>query len=217
MAQINLPQDGIDTAISPREMAVMLAAQGYSDKETATAIHEFFKNKGGISALDLGAAILDKQAFPNTDNSGMRELLKACSYKEAEIAQALKILYPATINVQSTQAWQKTGVTVDAAEIAVIEAPSGEWFISPQCDFVDADGGRRLISLPGYAMPGAPEGALIARVGGKTLLAGKHYEVPVGICGEIELCPNDDLDGRYGKGLRDNSGSITVKITVRLR
>jgi hypothetical protein len=101
--------------------------------------------------------------------------------------------------------------------LSVFLYKTGQLFISPQCGFVDADGEPRLISSPGYTMPGAPEGALIACVGGKTLPAGKFYEVPLGICGEIELCPNDDLDGRYGGGLHDNSGSIPAKITVRLR
>jgi hypothetical protein len=153
-----------------QEVADATAHAGYKAAETAAGLKSLWPE---ISALDLGAAILDKQAFPNTDNSKMRKLLKACGYQEDRIVQALKILYPTTIDVQSTQAWQKTGVTVDAAEIARIEVPSGKWFISPQCGFVNADGERCLISSPGDAMPGAPEGSLIARVGGYTIMGGK--------------------------------------------
>ena len=62
--------------------------------------------------------------------------------------------------------------------------------------------------------PGANEGALIGRVGsgGTPFLVGDLAEVPPGETGELQLCINDDLEGRYGIGLGDNQGALTVQV-----
>lgn len=66
----------------------------------------------------------------------------------------------------------------------------------------------------GYTLPGASEGALIGRVGdtGEPFLIGDLAEIPAGRRGELQLCINDDLNGRYGVGLQDNQGELTARV-----
>lgn len=71
-----------------------------------------------------------------------------------------------------------------------------------------------MIAKPGYTLPGANEGALVGRVGsyGTPFLLGDMGAVPPGQSGELQLCINDDLEGRYGIGLADNQGALTVQV-----
>lgn len=79
---------------------------------------------------------------------------------------------------------------------------------------VDGRGNPVYIAKSGYTLPGASEGALIGRVGsaGTPFLIGDLAQIPAGQQGELQLCINDDLDGRYGVGLKDNQGALTVRV-----
>lgn len=90
----------------------------------------------------------------------------------------------------------------------------GQWTANPATGMVGAAGNPRLIAKPGYALPGQPEGALIGRIGnsGVPFLVGNQVQLPRGQQGELQLCINDDLDGRYGAGLSDNLGSLSVEV-----
>jgi len=72
------------------------------------------------------------------------------------------------------------------------------------------------IAKPGYTLPGANEGALCGKVGesGEVFLIGKEAQVPAGLSGNLFLCINDDLNGKYGPGFSDNEGSVTVAVGV---
>ncbi len=127
-----------------------------------------------------------------------------------------KLLASQTIEIFANQPWQRTGLTLTKAEKIKIEYQSGWWFISPTVNNCDGNGAGPL-GKPGYTMVGVREGSLIGRVGEQVFYVGNNGETPEGTEGELELCPNDDLEGRYGAGLRDNSGSLTVKLTLWLR
>jgi hypothetical protein len=43
-------------------------------------------------------------------------------------------------------------------------------------------------------------------------MVGNQVQLPRGQQGELQLCINDDLDGRYGAGLSDNLGSLSVEV-----
>ena len=91
---------------------------------------------------------------------------------------------------------------------------SGKWLARPVGGMVDGNGSPGLIAKAGYTLPGANEGALIGRVGsgGTPFLVGDLAAVPPGQTGELQLCINDDLEGRYGIGLGDNQGALTVQV-----
>ncbi|MDD2967493.1 MAG: hypothetical protein PHN64_08475 [Desulfovibrionaceae bacterium] len=170
------------------------------------------------SAIEMCWALLDDHVYPQTGKEEMRSILNACGYSDTDISQALNACFPdskaITVEVQAGRAWQNTGACIGAGEKAIIEYQSGTWSISPAIPNCGASGSSSHIAKNGYAMPNKPEGGLIGRIGGTVFWAGKYGETPLGIVGELQLCPNDDLQGVYGAGLKDNSGSVKVKITV---
>lgn len=197
---------------TPLELALTLKEAGFDDINVAKGICEAIAS---ISAVSLGAVILNKNIFPDTAKARMNEILPYCGYSDAEIAKAVKILYPAVVIIDSRKPWQKTGVKIEADEIVSVKA-DGLWKISPQLGSTDANGSSWFIGKEGYAMPGKAEGALVGRLGSELMLIGKSKEILAGKTGELELCPNDDLESKYGAGLADNVGKMTVTITVRL-
>lgn len=130
--------------------------------------------------------------------------------------EGAKILSDVTYQVHADRKWQKTGIKVTKLEKAVITYRDGSWNISPAVRGCGANGTGVYIAKPGYTMPGKPEGGLIGRIGSDVFWIGSRGETPAGLQGELELCVNDDLDGRYGAGFQDNSGSITVEIALWL-
>lgn len=175
-------------------------------------------------AIKLCGALLDAEVYPNTDKEEMRCVFTSCEckgkYSEADIVAALQHYFPSviiTFDVQADKPWQNTGVHIKATEKAIINYQSGTWYISPSVPNCDAEGNYRYIAKTGYAMQYKPEGGLIGRIGTEVFWVGAHCETPPGAVGELQLCPNDDLDARYGCGLRDNSGSLKVSITVKDR
>ncbi len=130
---------------------------------------------------------------------------------------ALFVVSPVT--TRADIAWQNTGVVLTAANKAVIKYESGLWTANPQDNggqLYNAAGNPAFIAAkPGYTLPGQNEGALIGKVGSTVFLVGMGATVPAGLTGEIQLCINDDLGGRYGAGLTDNIGSIAVTIDVQ--
>jgi hypothetical protein len=143
------------------------------------------------------------------------------------VNQAKSVAMPALLNVTniiqrtvaSNVAWQDTGITITSQTPAVtINYLSGLWTANPHDNggkLYDANGNPQFIEAkPGYTMPGKDEGALIGMVGTTTFLVGNNIQVPTGLTGKLLLCINDDLNGTYGSGLRDNIGSITVGISI---
>jgi len=137
-----------------------------------------------------------------------------CSTKEKN--RMSKIRSISTVEVNAGVKWQRTGVYSSENEKIVVIYRSGKWSVSPKVRNVDGNGSSSYMAKTGYAMPGKPEGSLIGRIGDKTFYLGNKGETPAGAAGELELCANDDLDGKYGKGFRDNSGSISVELELEL-
>lgn len=133
------------------------------------------------------------------------------------MSEGAALLSDVTFEVFANKLWQNTGVKVTRGEKAVITHQSGTWNISPSVRGCGANGSNGYIAKPGYTMPGRPEGGLIGRVGNDVFWVGSKGETPDGVQGEVELCANDDLDGRYGAGFKDNGGSLIVEIGLWLR
>ncbi len=117
--------------------------------------------------------------------------------------------------VDATKTWQTTGIKVPNGAELFITYVDGSWIYNPakpECGF---DGNPDLPAKEGYALPDAPEGALIGRLGDFV------FDIPeaVGVLNvgesELELVINDDLSHEYGQGLADNSGSIRVDIRIQ--
>lgn len=150
--------------------------------------------------------------FPSTGTSNPSLTIAALSFQAGDtVANDLKAV---TMQVQSTIAWQGTGVQVNGLVPRLVRYVSGLWCASPQGGNVDGKGGSRHIDYSSYALPGAAEGALIGRVGngGKPFLVGDLAQVPGDQQGELQLCINDDLTGQYGSGLKDNTGALTIRV-----
>ncbi len=143
------------------------------------------------------------------------------------INQTKSVAMPALLNVTTTIqstvasniAWQNTGLTITSQTPSVtISYLDGLWTANPEDNggrLYDANGNPQFIEAkPGYTMPGQDEGALIGRVGSTVFLVGNKATVPTGLTGQLMLCINDDLNGIYGAGLKDNIGSIAVSISI---
>ena len=117
------------------------------------------------------------------------------------------------VTVSANQSWQPSGVVVGPGSTVKIVAEGGAWTASPATGMVSAGGNPQFIAKPGYTFPGAHEGELIGRVGGTPFVVGMGTTVPAGLSGPLEFCIDDDIQQRYGAGLADNIGAITVKIT----
>ncbi|HEV3051157.1 MAG TPA: LamG-like jellyroll fold domain-containing protein, partial [Longimicrobium sp.] len=118
---------------------------------------------------------------------------------------------PPELWIDARAIWQRTGVRVSRAARLTLRA-EGVWGVSPQFRSVGPQGAYSM-GRGGYALPGAPEGALVGRVGGHTFLVGAGATVPEGVEGELELAANDDVGNQYGNGYGDNSGSMLVRLT----
>ena len=151
--------------------------------------------------------------FPSTGTSNPSLTIAALSIQAGDtLANDLKT---ATVQVQANQPWQGTGVQINGPSPRLVRYLSGHWFASPAGGMVDGNGSAGLTAKPGYTLPGANEGALIGRISstGAPFLIGDLAQIPAGQQGELQLCINDDLEGRYGVGLADNQGALTVQVT----
>jgi choline dehydrogenase-like flavoprotein len=150
--------------------------------------------------------------FPTTGTSNPSLTIAALSIQAGDIL--CNELKAATVQVQANQPWQGTGVQISGPSPRVVRYVSGKWLASPLGGMVDGNGSPGLIAKAGYTLAGANEGALIGRVSssGTPFLVGDLAEIPTGQTGELQLCINDDLEGRYGIGLGDNQGALTVLV-----
>ena len=150
--------------------------------------------------------------FPTTGTANPTLTITALTFQAADVVAS--DLLKCTVQVQANQAWQGTGMQVNGQSWQLAVCTGGQWTANPATGMVGAAGNPRLIAKSGYAMPGQPEGALIGRIGnsGVPFLVGNQVQLPRGQQGELQLCINDDLDGRYGAGLSDNLGSLSVEV-----
>lgn len=121
-------------------------------------------------------------------------------------------------NISATDSWQNIGY-INEGETCSVEYLHGFWTSNPNIGddtMYDADGSSITATQDGYALVGAPEGALIGRVGTNEpfLIGNGPIQTPQGQTGLLQVVINDDLEGKYGKGLQDNEGIITISATV---
>ena len=113
--------------------------------------------------------------------------------------------------IEATQRWLDTGIVTNAdEEPLLITCVGGKWTSNPNEGFTGPEGNSKLLAKRGYALPGAPEGALIGRVNDIAFLIGEENAMPE--AGRLWLTINDDLDAQYGDGYSDNLGSIEVEV-----
>lgn len=120
-----------------------------------------------------------------------------------------------------------TGVSVVHGQLFRIEAiKREEWdaVTNPANGRCGPSGYNHIIADANYPRPGAPEGALIARIGqeGPWFLVGAKFEGSADRSGELVLRFNDrdgyidNYDNNRKKGLFDNSGFGYVEIEVQV-
>lgn len=121
--------------------------------------------------------------------------------------------------IQASQPWFDTGIQVKQGSTVAISRVSGLWTADPDThngQLYDADGCPNVIATqPGYPLTQVAMGALIGKIGeqGQPFLVGNALsQTPKDETGKLFLCINDDLQGLYGAGLKDNRGSIRVMI-----
>jgi hypothetical protein len=121
-----------------------------------------------------------------------------------------------TWNVDSTQGWQQTGISVRPGDSVTIEVVGGTWSEQPGqtsanpgtgwsyvcTDYLSAS--RCLEPIPDFW-----KGALIGRVGGSLFGIGNKATITAAESGVLFLRINDE-----DVALTDNAGTLTVKITV---
>ncbi|MGX4727481.1 GMC family oxidoreductase [Pseudomonas corrugata] len=150
--------------------------------------------------------------FPSSGTSNPSLTIAALSFQAGDtLANDLKA---AAAVVVADKGWQGTGVQIDGVVPRRARWILGFWNASPDSGWVDGKGNPNYTAKSGYTLPGAAEGALIGRVGdsGTPFLIGDLAQIPAGQSGELQLCINDDLMGRYGAGLSDNQGALTVGV-----
>jgi len=108
--------------------------------------------------------------------------------------------------------WNSTGVQKPKGVVLEIVYSGGQWACNPWWGPCDGRGDSRYLGGPTYLMPGAPQGALIGKVGGDSqgggssvFLVGNMCLIPAELEGEVWLTVNDDPVG-FG----DNGGHLSV-------
>ena len=150
--------------------------------------------------------------FPATGTANPTLTITALTFQAADVVAS--DLLKRTVQVQARDPWQGTGLQVNGHSWQLAVCTGGQWTANPGTGMVGAAGHPGLTAKPGYTLPGQAEGALIGRIGpsGAPFLVGNQAQLPRGQQGELQLCINDDLDGRYGAGLSDNQGSLSVEV-----
>jgi hypothetical protein len=138
------------------------------------------------------------------------------SHIDANTLQLVETFAP----VNANQAWQNTGVTVQAGSPITVSYSSGLWTADPNTNngnLYGADGCPDIIvKQSGYPIQNVNMGALIGQVGTNVpfLIGNGPVITPAGQSGILKLCINDDLNGQYGVGLADNIGSLQVRLQI---
>ena len=112
--------------------------------------------------------------------------------------------------------WTNTGIQVSDGSQIKVSYISGKWKTNPHWSVDDARGNAAHAAPASYLLPGAPEGAMVAKVGGgigwgdrgkAVYLVGNGASIPDSKSGTLFLGTNDEEQG-FG----DNTGTIRVRI-----
>lgn len=174
----------------------------------------FMQSQSGVG-VGTSLALADYFDFKEFDTQ-----VPACNFDvpPCDFTVAAKPVKGTPSNPDPSYPWLDTGIPMNPGTVATISYVSGLWTANPEDNdgqLYDASGNPEYINAkPGYTMPNQNEGALIGKIGDVVFLIGNHAVTPDGLTGNLELCINDDLYNKYGAGLSDNIGSVTVEITV---
>ncbi|WP_248749296.1 hypothetical protein [Pseudomonas sp. MWU15-20650] len=178
----------------------------------AIILHETYPS---LTALEIGTTILAPNVLPGTPAPEMASALAGAGFDAASTSDAVNVLYPITLTVQANEAWQASGLTVTGRQVTRISA-QGQWTANPANGMSGPAGNPAYIAPARYTLPGAAEAALIGKIGNNApFLVGVAVQAPTGQSGPLQLCINDDLDGVYGAGLRDNIGTLQVNLQTK--
>ena len=124
-----------------------------------------------------------------------------------------------TVVVKANEAWQLTGIILKKNHVIKWKVREGDYWSFNTTMFPDGHNadGIPVPALESYALPGENIGMLL----GKT---DEYSTLSMGLSGSaivshgeggsyLYLIMNDDLIGKFGKGFKDNDGSIRVTIT----
>ena len=180
-----------------------------------------------------GTGSVSQQCWSGVPNTQPQSIGGGFIWAYSSIAGALFMPYMNAMEaglgmytVQANQTWQNTGVTVAQGNTLSINYQSGLWTADPQTNggnLYDAAGCPGItVTQPGYTLLGVNMGALCAFIGSQPVgdgsdpafLVGDGYSGTSQASGQLWLCIDDDLQGRYGVGLSDNIGSVTVTIAI---
>ncbi len=124
------------------------------------------------------------------------------------------------VTIAANLSWQASGVFCNPNDSIDVSYIGGNWTQNPVTGLHDwrGDGGHQEAGGE-YALPGAPEGCLLFRVGGgaTTRFATSTVHLPNNSNGEVAFVINDDLRHVSGHGLGDNSGSLSLAFTISSR
>lgn len=109
--------------------------------------------------------------------------------------------------------WQSTGVTLAAGDRFRITWQDGLWTPTITTGLY-SPGGNPRPAKPGSPLPTAPDGAMIGRVGTDIFLIGDDVETVATQSGTLYCSINDTIISAYGRGLEDNQGKVTMRITT---
>ena len=129
----------------------------------------------------------------------------------AQIAKWEDVVY----DIAAKASWHNIGYVNEGKRYA-IQYTGGLWsanLTQNDGDLYDANGSDVTATQTGYPLVGAPEGALIGCIGNNPpFLIGNGTTTPEGQTGQFSMVINDDLQGEYGPGLKDNIGRVTMKV-----
>ncbi|ALK30373.1 hypothetical protein [Burkholderia plantarii] len=191
--------------------AVAVVFEPLTPAQLAIILHDLYPD---LSAVEVGRIILAVEGFKDTPPATLLGALTGAGFDENTATDAVNILYPIAVTIHADQYWQNTGLIVTGRQLTQIAA-AGSWTANPATGMVGPNGNRGLPAKSGYVMPHEPEGALVGRIGDHApFLVGERTQVSPGQAGALQLCINDDWDGRYGAGLKDNIGTLRVEVVT---
>jgi len=129
--------------------------------------------------------------------------------------QQVKIIREVSQQIDARRNWQPS-IDLNPGDSVRISA-SGHWNTNPDSYASHGpEGPRNGYTASGhYALPGAKEGSLIARIGnGRPFVVNRSTSFTANKSGTLLFVINDDIYQRNGAGLLDNKGAVEARIEV---
>jgi len=171
-----------------------------------TACAEIDRQKESLGPIEAGFCRhqCDEQYQQTHSDSLYKSCLRKC---EATPSEPGKNPYFVAL-ARPANNWNDTGIDIQPGESYQISVVGGQWYSNPYWTSPLGAGNSKYIASSSYLLPGAPEGALIGRVGaGPVFLIGNSAKTPDNSVGRLQVTVND-----APAGFGDNSGSLGLDI-----